>query len=160
MRRAMTLVAITLATALTLAQAPPNFAGKWTAVPDANAPAGGGRGMGGGLGQEATITQDASTLTINRTTQMGPFTSTYKLDGSESRNTLNFQGNSVDQLSTAKWDGGKLNVQTKMDFGGNVVETSMVMSLDASGNLIVETTRPDFQGGGAPITTKMAYKKN
>jgi len=162
MKRVLTAVAVTLATALTLAQAPPNFAGKWTVVPDANAAAGGGRGggMGGGLGQEATITQDASTLTINRTTPMGNFTSTYKLDGSESRNTLNFQGNSVDQMSIAKWDGGKLNVNTKMDFGGNVVETSMVMSLDASGNLVVETTRPDFQGGGAPITTKATYKKN
>ena len=161
MRRALTAVAVTLATALTLAQAPPNFAGKWTLVPDPNAAAGGGRGgMGGGLGQEATITQDASTLTIARTTQMGPFTSTYKLDGSESRNTLNFQGNSVDQLSTAKWDGAKLNVQTKMDFGGNVVETSMVLALDATGNLIVDTTRPDFQGGGGPITTKATYKKN
>ncbi len=161
MRRALTAVAVTLATALTLAQAPPNFAGKWTLVPDANAAGGGGRGgMGGGLGQEATITQDASSLTIKRTTQMGEFTSTYKLDGSESKNTLNFQGNSVDQLSIAKWDGGKLNVATKMDFGGNVVETSMVMSLDATGNLVVDTTRPDFQGGGGPITTKATYKKN
>jgi hypothetical protein len=47
-----------------------------------------------------------------------------------------------------------------MDFGGNVVETSMVLSLDATGNLIVDTTRPDFQGGGGPITTKATYKKN
>ncbi len=160
MRRALTTLGILLVTALTFAQAPPNFAGKWTVAPDPNAPAGGGGAGMGGLGQEATITQDASSMTITRTTQMGTFASTYKLDGSESRNTLNFQGNSVDQLSTAKWDGGKLNVHTKMDFGGNVVETSMVMSLDANGNLNVETTRPDFQGGGAPITTKTAYKKN
>src|SRR5262245_36417534 len=160
MRRALTAVAVALATVTTLAQAPPNFAGKWTAVPDPNAAGGGGRGMGGGLGQEATITQDASTLTIARTTPMGSFTSTYKLDGSESRNTLNFQGNSVDQMSIAKWNGAKLNVQTKMDFGGNVVETSMVMSLDANGNLIVDRTAPDFQGGGGPITTKTTYKKN
>jgi hypothetical protein len=40
------------------------------------------------------------------------------------------------------------------------VETSMVMSLDAGGNLNIESTRPDFQGGGAPITTKATYKKN
>jgi len=158
MRCALTAVAVTLAAALTLGQAPPNFAGKWTLVPDANG-AGGGRGMGG-LGQNATIVQDANTLTLTRTTQMGEFTSTYKLDGSESRNTLSIQGNSVDQLSIAKWDGGKLNVATKMDFGGNVVETSMVMSLDATGNLVVDTTRPDFQGGGGPITTKSTYKKN
>ena len=141
-----------------LAQTPPNFAGKWTLVPDANAPAGGGRGMGG-LGQTATIVQDANTLTITRTTQMGEITSTYKLDGTESKNTLSFQGNSFDQLSTAKWDAGKLKVNTKMDFQGTPVETSMVISLDESGNLVVESTRPDFQGGGAPVTTKMIYKK-
>lgn len=160
MRRALTAVlVVAMATGMALAQAPPNFAGKWTAVPDPNG-GGGGRGMGGGLGQEATITQDGSTLTITRTTQMGTFTSTYKLDGSESKNSLNIQGNAVEQLSTAKWDGGKLNVHTKMDFGGNPVETSMVMSLDPSGSLVVESTRPDFQGGGAPITTKTTYKKN
>ena len=156
MKRALTAVAVILATALTLAQAPPNFAGKWTLVPDPNAQGG---GMGG-LGQEATITQDASTLTITRTTQMGTFTSNYKLDGSESKNTLTFQGNSIDQVSTAKWDADKLRVNTKMDFGGNPVEVSMVMSVDAAGNLVVETTRPDFQGGGGPVTTKMSYKKS
>jgi len=156
MKRALTVVAVILATSLALAQAPPSFAGKWTLVPDPNAQGG---GMGG-LGQEATITQDASTLGVTRTTQMGTFTSNYKLDGSESRNTLSFQGNSIDQLSIAKWDANKLRVNTKMDFGGNVVETSMVMSLDTAGNLVVETTRPDFQGGGGPITTKMTYKKN
>ena len=160
MRRVLTLVAVAVITATTIAAAqapaPANFAGKWTLIPDPNAAAGGP----GGLGTEATITQDASTLSITRTTQMGTFTSNYKLDGSESRNTLTIQGNSIDQLSTTKWDGGKLLVNTKMDFGGNIAELKMVMALDSSGNLVVETTRPDFQGGGAPITTKTAYKKN
>jgi len=156
MRRVLTILATVVSITIAAAQAPPNFAGKWTLVPDPN----GQPGMGG-LGSEATITQDASTLTITRTNQMGTFTSNYKLDGSESKNVLNFQGNSVDQLSTAKWDAAKLLVNTKMDFGGNLVEIKMVMALDpSSGNLLVETTRPDFQGGGAPITTKMAYKKN
>jgi hypothetical protein len=156
MRRVLTILATVVSITIAAAQAPPNFAGKWTLVPDPNAQP----GMGG-LGSEATITQDASTLTITRTNQMGTFTSNYKLDGSESKNVLNFQGNSVDQLSTAKWDAAKLLVNTKMDFGGNLVEIKMVMALDpSSGNLLVETTRPDFQGGGAPITTKMAYKKN
>lgn len=155
MTRVLTILTVAASITIAAAQAPPNFAGKWTLVPDPNTPA----GMGG-LGQEANITQDASTLTITRTTQMGTFTSKYNLDGSESRNVLNFQGNSVDQLSTAKWDGGNLLVNTKMDFGGNPVELKMVMSVDATGNLVVESTRPDFQGGGAPITTKMTYKKN
>ena len=55
-------------------------------------------------------------------------------------------GNAIDQVSKAKWDGGKLLVNTTMNFNGNPVETSMVMSLDTAGNLVVETTRPDFQG--------------
>lgn len=155
MKRALIAMAMIFATALAIAQAQPNFAGKWTLVPDPNA-----QGGMGGLGTDATITQDATTLTITRTTQMGTVTSNYKLDGSESKNTLNFQGNSIDQLSTAKWDDGKLRVNTKMDFGGNPVEFNMVLSLDPSGNLIADVTRPDFQGGGGPVTTKLTYKKN
>lgn len=162
MKRAMTAVAAALVciTATLSAQTPPNFAGKWTLVVDPNAaPAGGGRGMGG-IGQSATIVQDATTLTITRTTQVGEFTSTYKLDGSETKNTMNMGGNAVDLLSKAKWEGSKLTVATTMNLNGNPVETSMVMALDADGNLLVETTRPDFQGGGAPITTKATYKKS
>ncbi len=160
MKRQSTLVTAMLACAAIglLAQTPPSFAGKWTQVPDANAPAGGGRM--GGFGQTATIVQDANTLTITRTTPMGELTSTYKLDGTESKNTLTMQGNSIDQLSTAKWDAGKLTIKTNMNIQGNPIETTMVLSLDPSGNLIVESTRPDFQGGGAPITTKMTYKKS
>ena len=46
-----------------------------------------------------------------------------------------------------------------MSFDGNAVNVTMAMSLDASGNLVVVSTRPDFQGGGAPVTTKVSYKK-
>ena len=107
-----------------------------------------------------TVKQDATTLTIEQTRGENKVVTTYKLDGTESKNTLSMQGNSIEQVSTAKWDAGKLRVNTKMDFGGNPVELSMVLALDPSGNLLVETTRPDFQGGGAPVTTKMSYKKN
>jgi hypothetical protein len=133
----------------------PNFAGKWTLVPDPAA-----TGGFGGLGQEATITQDAATLTIKRTTQMGEFTTVYKLDGSESKNTLNFQGNAIEQLSKTKWDGGTLHVDTTMSFDGNPVQVTMALSLDPAGNLQVVSTRPDFQGGGSPVTTKTTYKKS
>src|SRR5688572_25603052 len=131
----------------------PNFTGKWTLVPNPAA-----TGPGGGLGQEATITQDASSITIKRTTQMGEFTTTYKLDGSESKNTLNFQGNAIEQISKTNWDGGTLKVETSMRFDGNPVQVSMSMSLDPAGNLLVVSTRPDMQGGG-PVTTKATYKK-
>jgi hypothetical protein len=135
----------------------PNFAGKWTVVADPAAPGG---GRGGGLGQEAMIKQDATSITITRSTPMGEFTSTYKLDGSESRNTITIQGNAIEQVSKAKWDGAKLTVDTAMSFDGKPVQLTMTMGLDPSGSLVVESTRPDFQGGGAPVTTKMTYKKN
>ena len=148
-----TLVLAVLLSAVTLAQTP-NFTGKWAVVPDPSS-----QGPGG-LGQSAVIKQDATTLTVTRTTtQMGEVTSVYKLDGSESKNTLNFQGNAIDQLSKVKWDGGTLKVDTTMSFDGNPVSVTMAMSLDASGNLVVVSTRPDFQGGGAPVTTKTTYKK-
>jgi hypothetical protein len=52
--------AVVVACVQVLAQATPNFAGKWTLVPDANTPQGGrGGGFGGGLGMDATVVQDA-----------------------------------------------------------------------------------------------------
>jgi pectate lyase len=152
----ITLAILTILVAVaTAAQAQtPNFSGKWTLVPDPAA-----QGPGGGLGQSASIKQDAATMTINRTTQMGEVTTVYKLDGSESKNTLNFQGNAIEQLSKTKWEGGTLHVATTMNFDGNAVNVTMAMSLDPSGNLVVVSTRPDFQGGGSPVTTKAAYKK-
>ena len=148
-----TLVLVVLLSAATLAQTP-SFAGKWTLVPDPAL-----QGGFAGLGQSAVIKQDATTLTITRTTQMGEVTSTYKLDGSESKNTLNFQGNAIEQISKTRWEGGTLHVDTAMSFDGNAVNVTMALSLDASGNLVVVSTRPDFQGGGAPVTTKGTYKK-
>jgi hypothetical protein len=149
---AHTLALAVVLSAATLAQTP-NFTGKWAVVPDPSSQ------RPGGLGQSAVIKQDATTLTVTRTTQMGEVTSIYKLDGSESKNTLNIQGNAIDQLSKVKWDGGTLKVDTSMSFDGNPVTVTMAMSLDASGNLVVVSTRPDFQGGGAPVTTKATYKK-
>lgn len=152
--RLTTVLLLICAATLGSAQGTPDFAGKWTLVP---AP---GATGAGGLGQEATITQDATSITIKRTTPMGEFTTIYKLDGSESKNTLTFQGNTIDQVSKSKWDGGTLKVDTTMTFDGNPVQVSMSMTLDPSGTLLVESTRPDFQGGGAPVTTKSTYKKS
>ena len=139
------------------AQTAPNFAGTWTLVADPAGPAAGSRGA---PSPTLTIVQDAKTLTLTRTTPMGEFTNIYNLDGSESKNTLNFNGNSIDQVSKTKWDGGKLIVNTTMSFENTPVEFSMVISHDADGTLGLESTRPDFQGGGGPITTKATYKKN
>ena len=137
-----------------------SFAGTWTVVADpaAAAPAP-GRGGGRGLGQAATIAQDAKTLTVTRTTQNGEVKSVYNLDGTDSKNTLSMGGNSVEQTSKARWEGDKLIIDTKMNFNGNDVASSMSLSIDAGGQLVVESTGAG-RGGGPPTTTKMTYKKS
>jgi hypothetical protein len=43
---------------------------------------------------------------------------------------------------------------------GHAVGSCPARLLRAAGTLTVESTRPDFQGGGAPITTKVSDKKS
>ena len=130
----------------------PDFSGTWTLDQEASgAPAGGGGGgggRGGGLGQGATIKQTADTLTVERTFGDNKITSTYKLDGSESKNSMMGRGGEqMEAVSTAKWDGSKLTIATKM--GGN--ESTQVWSL-AGNVLTIETTN-------ARGTQKRVYKK-
>jgi hypothetical protein len=154
----VTAAVVALSCAFVIAQAAPNFAGKWTLIPDPAAAQGPGFG---GLGAEATIVQDAKTITIARPGFGGEsMKTTHNLDGSDTKNSLSFNGNAFDQMSKVKIDGGKLTITTKFDGPNGPIESSMALSLDASGNMLVESTSPDFQGGGAPTTRKMSYKKN
>ncbi len=148
--------ALVVMTAGLFAQAT-NFAGKWTRVDDPAAAAaapggGGGRGGGrGGFGQEVTITQDAKTITMEymQGGQGGatPVKRVYNLDGSDSKNTMSFGGNTMEQVSKAKWDGGKLVITT----AGQNGETTQTLSL-TGGNLVVESA-----GGRGP--SSVTYKK-
>jgi hypothetical protein len=158
-KNALILGALSLVLAATTAVAQqPNFSGSWTLVVDPNAPPPSGRGGGGGLGQAATLTQDAKTLTITRTTQNGEVKIVYNLDGSESKNMMQGRGGQTEQVSVAKWDGGKLVVTTNFTMGENQVTRTQTLSLDASGQLVVSTTSPG-RGGGEPTTTVQTYKK-
>lgn len=154
----LAILAVAGTAAAVFAQSKPNFAGKWTMVPDPNAPAGGGRGgRGMGLGQEFTATQDDKTLTtVTNNPQLGEIKAVYNLDGSESKNPLTFNNQTVERVSKVKWDGAKLVISTTTNFGGNAAESTQTWSLDASGNLIIESTS-NF--GGNPMTSKMTYKK-
>ncbi len=118
----------------------PDFSGTWTLDPEASgAPAGGGGGGGGrgGLGNgPAVIKQTADTLTIERTMGDNKVTSTYKLDGTESKNTMMGRGGTpMESVSTAKFDGAKLVITTKV--GEN--ETVQTWSL-AGGMLTIDST--------------------
>ena len=134
----------------------PDFSGTWTLDPASAPAAGGGGGRGGGgsaLGNgPATVKQTADALTIERTMGDAKVTLTYKLDGTESRNMMTGRGGeSIDSVSTAKWDGPKLTIVTKQEMGGQVSESTQVWTVDGS-TLTVETTN-------ARGTQKRVYKK-
>jgi len=133
------------------AQEKPTFAGTWKLAPDA-APE-------PFVPPQMVVVQDAKTLTVTATSQMGEFKTTYNFDGTEAKNPIEFNGNTLDRVTKLAWDGAKLVLTVTSNFGGQSFETKAVWSLAADGSLLVETTRPDFQGGGAPVTSKLTYKK-
>ena len=81
------------------------------------------------------------------------------MDGTEGKSPLEFNGNSIDRATKVKWDGAKLVLTTAVSFNGQTFETVQVWALDATGNLVIDSTRPDFQGGGAPVKSSATYKK-
>ena len=157
-RNALIVGALSFVFAASVAQAQaPNFSGSWTRVADPNAAPTGGRGGGGGLGEAATLTQDAKTLTITRTTQNGEVKIVYNLDGSDSKNMVMGRGGQQEQISKAKWDGANLVVTRTQQMGENSVEIKQTFSVGADGVLTIETTRPGQDGN--PMSTKVQYKK-
>ena len=154
---AVAIATLVIAAASMAAQSKPNFAGKWTFVPDSTgaiAPI--GRGVG--LGQEFTAVHDDKTLTVAmKDPQLGELKSVYNLDGSETRNPINFGGQTVDRASKVKWDGAKLVITTTISMGANVAEATQSWALDGSGNLLVETVS---SFAAQSMTTKATYKKN
>jgi hypothetical protein len=154
MRQVLSVAAVVLAafSALPAAvQDKPNFAGTWKLTSEA-----GGDPF---TSPQLVVTQDAKLLTVTTSSQMGEIKTVYNVDGSEASSPLDFGGGSIDRTTRMSWEGTKLVMTTKADFGGMPFETKAVWTLDAGGTLMVETTRPDFMGGGGPVTTKGSYKK-
>jgi hypothetical protein len=145
-------VAMLFVAASAYAQGKTDFSGKWT--PDASAaPQGGGGGGRGGFSGPMTITQTATELTIERETPNGAMKSTYKLDGSESTNTMG-QGTAK---SKATWDGAKLKIETTTETQNGTRTSTAVYSIDG-GKLTIATTQPG-RNGGEPTTRTVTYTK-
>ncbi len=135
-----------------------DFSGTWTLDAEASgAPAGGGGGGGrgggrGGLGQGGTVKQTATELSVERMMGDNKVVSTYKLDGTESKNTMMGRGGAaVESVSTAKWDGPALVITSKTDMGNGPQESTQKWTVNGS-VLTIETTN-------ARGTQKMVYKK-
>jgi len=145
-----------MTTAFAFAQAP-SFAGTWTReAPAANAagPFGGRGGGRGGFGQDVTITQTATAITMEYALGPNTVTRTFALDGSESRNSMMGRGGAMtEQVSTVVWEGSTLVITT----AGANGETRQVLSMSGA-DLKVDQTAPG-RGGGEPTTTTIIYKK-
>jgi hypothetical protein len=125
---------------LAMAQAKPDFSGTWAPEGDAAAGGGGGRGMMGPM----TVKQTATDLTVDREGRNGKISTTYKLDGSETKISMG----QMEGTASAKWDGNKLVITTKA--GENT--STQTWSLEG-GTLTIDRT-----GGRGAGTTK--YKKS
>jgi hypothetical protein len=148
------LAAVAFATGLSARAA--DFSGKWAPDADKNpAPMTGStggatgtnpagmRGMSGPM----TITMDAKTMKVERQNANGVVTSTYNLDGSDSKNAM---GRGGDRISNVKWDGAKLVITTKATQAG---QADQVVNYYMEGtDLVVENT-------SANPSTKVYYKK-
>jgi len=133
------------------AQDKPDFTGTWKLAgeaPDQFTPS------------QIVVAKDATLLTVTTVGQMGEFKTTYKLDGSAGSSPLDFQGNAIDRTTKMTWNENKLTLTATSDMGGQAFEIKSVISAGPGGAMLVETTFPDFQGGGGPITTKATYKKS
>jgi hypothetical protein len=73
----------------------------------------------------------------------------YKLDGSESKNTVTRDGQQQERIATATWDGKKLAVATQVSFQGNTREQRRVLAMEG-GNLVIDQTNAGRGGGGTP----------
>ncbi len=139
---------------IAFAQAKADFSGSWApeADPAAAAPTGGGGGGRGMMAGPMTVKQTADTLTVERTAGENKIVSNYKLDGSESTNTMQGRGGAVEVKSVAKWDGSKLVITSKRPGqDGAIVESTATWSV-AGGVLTIENA-----GGRGP--SKQTYKK-
>lgn len=176
---AMMVAALFLVAGTASAQSKPNFTGKWTLVPEPIAPpppaagAAGGRvgGMRGGGrgpigGPEVTITQDATTLKVERVQGQNTMSMSYTI-GSEGKNTMQGrQGAAPTEIAyKTAWEGSKFVITTTqpmtMQDGTTMMMTSkQALSIAADGTLLVESSNPAMGGGDPVVTTKATYKKN
>jgi hypothetical protein len=113
--------------ALSLGQTParPNFSGTWICVSPAEC-----------SGQEETIVQDATTLRRSHGSEGDGHHFTYKLDGTESRNSISSHDDEIKMIATATWEGNRLVINESVTYpNGRKRQARQTLSLDEKGQL-------------------------
>jgi hypothetical protein len=133
------------------------------------------------LGNEFKATQDAKTLTIERTLTPTSVPMTingvtkeptkgdavtyrvvYALDGSETRNKApspRLGEPEIERVGIATWDGDRLVIKEGRTAPPDAPKTQRTFRLDVGGILLIETLTP-APNGAPPAKTTTAYKKS
>jgi hypothetical protein len=152
----MTLVVAPLLLSLSLvtglAQAKPDFSGKWTKIPTSP----------GEAVETMTISQTADTLTVETQSPSGVTRWVQRLDGSESRNvikqpTAKPPTESV-QVSTTTWEGDSLVTRTPVRDASPPFVLTTVMRLDGA-TLVIQVTQTDEATGAVRNPHTVRYSK-
>ena len=178
MKHVLRIITVALFAATVMAQAKPDFSGRWTSEPEAKTTEpGSGQpsaarvgDMGSGWGTNPTITQTADRLTVEymffaRGDMQPPLKFVYALDGTETKNSVMLGRGIQMQTSKTAWEGAKLIITTTHTFenptNGQPMksEVKQTLTLASPTSLIVETTRGGVLGGPS-TTTRTIYKKN
>jgi hypothetical protein len=107
------------------------------------------------------IAQSPASIVVDReqTNQMGESTSTltYTLDGTTSKNQLNFGGNPVDISTDVAWEAESPVFTSAMKFGDNDAHSVEKWSLGDSGKTLTIDRKID--AGGQSFESKLVLKK-
>jgi hypothetical protein len=171
--KALSVTALAATVFTASAQAPTDFSGHWVAVVDPPAQAGANvghvpSGFGSGLGSDITITQSASTMTIERA-QFSQYDIqpamkfVYALDGAESRNIVNMGRGPQETASKLAWQDRALSIttiyrfQNPNDGKSGTSEVRQIFSLENPETLVVSATR--IGSVDAAATSRQTFKK-
>ena len=108
------------------------------------------------------ISQDAKTMKQEQTiasSAMGTqnVTMSYKLDGTESKNSVSQGGMTMDMTSTVSWDGPVMVVNTKASIQGQDIQRTERYSLDSTGKVLTIDVSMNMMGQSMAV--KQSFTK-
>ena len=105
----------------------PNFAGRWVIVSPPE-----------GAGKEQVITHDDKQLSIGSGVPGGRL-KTFQLDGREHKTSMSLRGETINIVSKAVWDAGKLVLTTDTAYpNGMKTKETEIWTLDGQGRLVID----------------------
>lgn len=124
MRVLLAVLPVALATVTVLGQERPNLSGRWMLEPG---------------GDELVVTHDATALSFQYTSEGKNHSFNYRLDGTETRNSIPSNSGPIVMLARAEWVGATIRItETSAYPDGRKAHSTQLWWLDAQGRLILE----------------------